>query len=158
MKKYLILAIAAIAALCSCKNDDGWAPLFVNDTFEGWQSINGDYFPEVGWSIKDGVVTSNPEGVRGGDIMTVKEYGNFMLKGEFKLSPLSNSGIKYFINPGKMPKNNIGCEYQIIDDVDFNEQVCPLKTSQLTGSLYDIKPADKTQAKFDPKDWNEILS
>lgn len=153
MKKLIVFAAAAVLAGCS----SGWTPLFEGDSFDQWQSVNGDYFPEVGWSIKDGIVTSNPEGVRGGDIITRKVYGNFILSAEFKLSPLSNSGIKYFINPGTFEKPNIGCEYQIIDDKDFSDQVEFLQEDRLTGSLYDVIPADKAAADFNPKDWNQAI-
>ena len=155
MKRIVFSALVAVMTLAGC--GPKWTPLFIGDSFEGWRSVNGDYFPEVGWSIEDGVVTSNPLGVRGGDIITVKTYRNFMLKAEFKLSPLSNSGIKYFINPGELPKANIGCEYQIIDDKDFNDKVEPLDENRLTGALYDIKVADKSKADFRPKEWNEAM-
>ncbi|MBR5175723.1 MAG: DUF1080 domain-containing protein [Bacteroidales bacterium] len=154
MKRFsLIVFILASILLAGCSR---WTPLFKGDSFEGWQSVNGDFFPEVGWSLKDGILTSNPEGVRGGDIMTRKVYGNFILSAEFKLSPLSNSGIKYFINPGTFDDPSIGCEYQIIDDKDFSEQVEFLEDDRLTGSLYDVLPADKSKAGFKNDNWNKL--
>ena len=147
----LFIAVLVPVILAGCS---GWTPLFEGDSFDGWQSVNGDYFPEVGWSLENGILTSNPNGVRGGDIMTRKAYGNFILSAEFKLSPLSNSGIKYFINPGTYDSPNIGCEYQIIDDKDFSEQVEFLDDDRLTGSLYDIIPADKSNAGFKSDSWN----
>ena len=153
MKRFFLFAVVAIMASCT----SGWTDLFDGDSFDLWQSVNGDYFPEVGWSVKDGIITSNPEGVRGGDIITKKVYGNFILSAEFKLSPLSNSGIKYFINPGSYDKPNIGCEYQIIDDKDFSDQVLFLEDDRLTGSLYDVIPADKSSVAFNPKDWNTAV-
>ena len=154
MKKTFVAAALAAALLTGCSS--GWEPLFENDSFDLWQSVFSDSFPEVGWSVENGVVTSNPLGVRGGDIMTRKTYGNFILSAEFQLTPLSNSGIKYFINPGAFDKPNIGCEYQIIDDKDFSEQVEPLEDNRLTGSLYDIISADKSKAGFDSKAWNTV--
>ena len=148
----IILLVPVLLTGCS-----RWTPLFEGDSFDGWQSVKGDYFPEVGWSLKDGILTSNPEGVRGGDIMTRKAYGNFILSVEFKLSPLSNSGIKYFINPGTFDDPSIGCEYQIIDDKDFSEQVEFLEDDRLTGALYDILPADKSKAGFKSDSWNKAV-
>ncbi len=149
----LIIFILVTIVLAGCSR---WTPLFEGDSFDGWQSVNGDYFPEVGWSLKDGILTSNPEGVRGGDIMTRKVYGDFILSAEFKLTPLSNSGIKYFINPGTFDDPSIGCEYQIIDDKDFSEQVEFLEDDRLTGALYDILPADKSKAGFKSDSWNKL--
>lgn len=134
-----------------------WTPLFEGDSFDGWRSVNGDYFPEVGWSLENGIVTSNPEGIRGGDIITKKVYGDFILSAEFKLSPLSNSGIKYFINPGTFDDPSIGCEYQIIDDKDFSDQVEFLEDDRLTGALYDVFPADKSKAGFKSGEWNVAM-
>lgn len=153
-KLNLLILFLAPVFFAGCSR---WTPLFEGDSFEGWQSVNGDYFPEVGWSLKDGILTSNPEGGRGGDIMTKKVYGNFILSAEFKLSPLSNSGIKYFINPGTYDDPSIGCEYQIIDDKDFSEQVEFLEDDRLTGSLYDVLPADKSRARFKSDDWNRAV-
>lgn len=152
MKRLFLMTGISALLLSACGS--GWTPLFEGDSFGLWQSVYGEDFPEVGWSVENGVVTSNPCGVRGGDIMTRKAYGNFILSLEFKLDPLSNSGIKYFINPGVFEKPNIGCEYQIIDDKDFSEQVEPLEANRLTGALYDILDADKSRAGFDSKDWN----
>lgn len=149
----LILFILVTIVLTGCSR---WTPLFEGDSFDGWQSVNGDFFPEVGWSLKDGILISNPEGVRGGDIMTRKVYGDFILSAEFKLTPLSNSGIKYFINPGTFDDPSIGCEYQIIDDKDFSEQVEFLEDDRLTGALYDILPADKSKAGFKSDSWNKM--
>ena len=149
----LIIFILVTIVLAGCSR---WIPLFEGDSFDGWQSVNGDFFPEVGWSLKDGILTSNPEGVRGGDIMTRKVYGDFILSAEFKLTPLSNSGIKYFINPGTFDDPSIGCEYQIIDDKDFSEQVEFLEDDRLTGALYDILPADKSKAGFKSDNWNKL--
>ncbi|MCR5463529.1 MAG: DUF1080 domain-containing protein [Bacteroidales bacterium] len=149
----LIIFILVTIVLTGCSR---WTPLFEGDSFDGWQSVNGDFFPEVGWSLKDGILISNPEGVRGGDIMTRKVYGDFILSAEFKLTPLSNSGIKYFINPGTFDDPSIGCEYQIIDDKDFSEQVEFLEDDRLTGALYDILPADKSKAGFKSDSWNKM--
>ncbi|MBR5660790.1 MAG: DUF1080 domain-containing protein [Bacteroidales bacterium] len=149
IRLYLAVLVVVLAAGCT-----SWTPLFEGDSFEGWRSVNGDYFPEVGWSLENGIVTSNPEGDRGGDIITKKVYRDFILSAEFKLSPLSNSGIKYFINPGTFDDPSIGCEYQIIDDKDFSEQVEFLEDDRLTGALYDIFPADKSKARFKSDDWN----
>ena len=95
MKRLFLMTGISALLLSACGS--GWTPLFEGDSFGLWQSVYGEDFPEVGWSMENGVVTSNPCGVRGGDIMTRKAYGNFILSLEFKLDPLSNSGIKYFI-------------------------------------------------------------
>ena len=151
MRRLLFIIILVPVLLTGCSR---WTPLFEGDSFDGWRSVKGDYFPEVGWSLENGIVTSNPLGVRGGDIITKKTYRNFIFSAEFKLTPLSNSGIKYFINPGTYDDPSVGCEYQIIDDKDFSDQVEFLEDDRLTGALYDIFPADKSRAGFKNKDWN----
>ena len=126
--------------LSPAEKDQGWVLLFDGKTSQGWQSNQGDQFPEKGWEIKDGELTVLPT-VRGGDIITTQAFENFELVIDFKFDKGANSGIKYFIQKG----SSIGCEYQILDDANHPDANMGVNHCRQLGSLYDLLPtAEKT--------------
>ena len=128
----------------------GWKLLFDGKTADGWQSarprMNGA-FPHEGWSIEDGVLYvhagDGAESANGGDIITTRKYGNFILKVDFKITEGANSGIKYFVDPflNMGPGSAIGCEFQILDDKRHPDAKLGVKGNRTLGSLYDLIPA-----------------
>ncbi len=81
---------------------DGWTLLFDGSSVEGWIGVNQKTFPEKGWKIENGALISSAEdgaeSGNGGDIITKKQYGNFILNWEWKIiSKGGNSGLKYFV-------------------------------------------------------------
>ena len=73
----------------------GWKLLWDGETTKGWRGARLDDFPEIGWEIKDGVLTvlssGGEESAAGGDIVTTDLYGDFELKVDFKLTEGANS-------------------------------------------------------------------
>lgn len=128
----------------------GWKLLFNGENAEGWQSAkNLGTFPAEGWTIQDGILSVNKgdggESTGGGDIITTRKYGNFILKAEFKLTPGANSGIKYFVDPfmNQGAGSAIGCEFQVLDDNLHPDAKLGVKGNRTMGSLYDLIPAPK---------------
>lgn len=128
----------------------GWKLLFNGRDSEGWQSARQTgTFPAEGWTIEDGILSVNKgdggESTGGGDIITTRRYGNFILKAEFKLTPGANSGIKYFVDPetNKGAGSAIGCEFQVLDDKLHPDAKLGVKGNRTLGSLYDLIPAPK---------------
>ena len=82
------------------------------NNFMGW---NKDHVP-TGWTLKDGVLNYAPGG-EGGDLRTVKKYGDFDLTFEWKIGPGGNSGVMYFAQdrPGQYPWQ-CAPEYQVLDN------------------------------------------
>ena len=147
-----------VATLSEKDLTEGWVDLWDGKTTEGWRSVRAEGFPDKGWTMEDGILTVNPtRGQRGGDIMTVKEFGNFMLSVDFRLSEGANSGIKYFINPGTYKDPSIGCEYQVLDDTLHPDAKLGVAGNRTAGSLYDLIRADKDGADFRLYDWNTAL-
>ena len=93
MTRLLLTALAtAVFGLLVAANDDqqttsedGFAPIFNGQSLEGWQGGTD------GYEIKDGAIVSQPKG--SGNLYTVKEYSDFALRFEFKLTPGANNGI-----------------------------------------------------------------
>ena len=74
-----------------------WTPLFDGETFNGWHQYNGEGMSDQ-WSIVDNSMVFTPKenrnyGDGGKNIVTDKEYTNFVLSMEWNVSEVGNSGI-----------------------------------------------------------------
>ena len=137
------MAQAQLPELTRDEINQGWKLLFDGKTSTGWKSYRADRpFPEKGWVIANGVLTTDPEG-KGGDIITTEEFSDFELSIDFKISKGGNSGIKYFILPG----TNLGCEYQVLDDENHPDAKLGKPGTRLQGGLYDVIPPKNKQDK-----------
>lgn len=147
---------------------DGWKLLWDGKTTEGWRGAKLTEFPQEGWSIKDGELmvadAGGKESENGGDIVTIKEYGDFELEVDFKLTEGANSGIKYFVdtelNMGK--GSSIGCEFQILDDAKHPDAKKGKDGNRTLASLYDLitanahnfNPDESTKKRVNKYNWN----
>ncbi len=136
MKKSIILAcaasVAALAAtgcgpkmnvLTSQEKADGWQLLFDGTTLDGWRDYNGDSLTGP-WTVVDGTIMAEGNGSdANGYIVTDKEYANFDLKWEWKISKGGNSGMLYHVveRQGFPVPYTTGPEYQLIDDENYAE-------------------------------------
>ncbi|MDB4924772.1 DUF1080 domain-containing protein [Mucilaginibacter sp.] len=131
-----------------------WKLLFDGSTATGWTTIDGKPVTAApgAWEVVDGALTLK-KGANGGDIYTADEYGDFEFTADFNIEPATNTGIKYFCykyNKG----GNLGCEFQIIDDVLGEDNKQP---NHLLGSLYDVLPPVEAKKKVNPPgQWNTI--
>jgi 3-keto-disaccharide hydrolase len=137
MIRHFAVAVAALFALAISAiaqdkpaTDDGFAALFDGKTLDGWQGGKDGYL------IKDGAIVSQPKG--SGNLYTVKEYGDFHLKFEFKLTPGANNGIGLRQPMGGDPAY-VGMEIQVLDDT--SDKYKDIKDYQHHGSVYGIVPA-----------------
>jgi hypothetical protein len=129
MKQVLIL-FALTILITACKSDsksesDEWIHLFDGTTTDGWRAYNGESLPAQ-WVIKDGALTfdtevkleSEKEG--GKNIIYAKEeFDNFELYLEWKLPEGGNSGVFYHLKEGYNALEEIGPEYQLLDDLGW---------------------------------------
>jgi hypothetical protein len=131
---------------------DGWKLLWDGKTSTGWQSYNHPGFPATGWEMKDGILTVLPPQVSksGGDIFTIKTFRNFELLVDFMYTPGANSGIKYFIDG----KTNVGCEYQVLDDLRHPDAKLGINGDRTLAGLYDMIPPKKDKKDNGPDNWN----
>lgn len=166
------LAIATVAGsafaetkqntLTAQEKAEGWTLLFDGKTSDGWRGARLSTFPEKGWVIEDGIIKVMPadggESTNGGDIVTLKEYGDFILSVDFKLTKGANSGIKYFVDTemNKGAGSSIGCEFQVLDDEFHPDAKLGVKGNRKLGSLYDLIPAPDTKP-VDKYGWNTAV-
>jgi hypothetical protein len=166
---------AAQNILTAQEKTDGWKLLWDGKTSNGWRSAKSEFFPQSGWTMKDGLLTvlanGGEESAAGGDIITRKRYANFELTADFKITPGANSGIKIFVQPNLSPIDKvtgkptgvgsaIGLEFQVLDDARHPDAKLGTNGDRTIGSLYDLIPAPKNKVVMPMGDWNHarILS
>ena len=143
------------------EKNNGVQLLWDGKTTNGWRGAYKDHFPEKGWEIKDGVLSvlgaEGNEAANGGDIVTDKEYGAFVLQFDFKMTPGANSGVKYFVTEKEHNVGSaIGLEYQILDDALHPDAKLGSIDNRTLGSLYDlIPPVKEPRARKKMGEWNK---
>jgi hypothetical protein len=139
---------------------DGFKLLWDGKTPNGWRGAYKDKFPTKGWVIDHGVLSisasNGAEGGVGGDIVTEKEYGSFVLKFDFKLTEGANSGVKYYVTEKEKGASAIGLEYQVLDDERHPDAKLGRDGNRTLGSLYDLITSARIPAARKPiGDWNQ---
>ncbi|MCK5834909.1 MAG: DUF1080 domain-containing protein [Lentisphaeria bacterium] len=150
-----------------------WENLFDGKSLDNWKMFNGGKVK--GWIVEDGnLVALGKGGDLGGDIITTKEYDNFVFNVDWKTGKGANSGIMYHVVENKMfgqAPYAIGPEYQIIDDKNFaamnkglagynrsmgvTENVTELQPWCQAGCDYAMHLADDSIKKLNPPgQWN----
>ena len=130
------------AAPASQNAETGFTPLFNGKDFTGWiygQRPNGtENKTGKGYQIENGVIYSTKED--GGNLYTEKEYANFVLRFEFRLTPNANNGIGIRA-PLVGDAAYVGMEIQVLDD--SGSMYTKLEPGQYHGSVYKVAPAKR---------------
>ena len=135
----LILATFAPATAEDKKpSEEGFVSLFDGKTLNGWTGANEAYNVEGGAIV---CVTGTA-----GNLLTEKEYADFIIRFEFKLTDGANNGLG--IRCPNVAKGNLhldGTELQILDNTA--EKYAKLQPYQYHGSVYGIQPAKREHLK-----------
>src|SRR6266852_9407119 len=144
----LISAVLTVAlsapAFCA---EPGFVSLFDGKTLAGWQIVGQK---GSGYTVENGVLVCPADG--GGNLFTIKEYANFILRFEFRLFEGSNNGIGIRA-PYEGDAAYKGMEIQILDH-DAPVYRGKLRPAQFHGSIYDVVPA-KTEYLRKTGEWNQ---
>jgi len=109
---------------------DGFMPLFNGMDLTGWIGDTGGYV------VEDAKVVCRP----GGNLYTEKEYSDFVMRFEFKLSRGANNGLG-IRTPLEGDPAYVGMEIQILDNTaDVYKDLRPY---QYHGSIYGVVPAKR---------------
>jgi hypothetical protein len=117
------------------KDAPGFKSVFNGKDFTGWAG------PVDNYVVKDGAISCKPG--QGGTIYTKDEYGNFVVRLEFKLPPGGNNGlaIRY---PGTGDTAYDGmCESQVLDDHYEQATGQKIDPRQAHGSAYGMVAAQR---------------
>lgn len=161
MKNYFIALCAIAVAYCAPvqaqnrltkkEQQQGWALLFDGKTTAGWHSY---LQPTAGaaWKVVDGSLELDPKAEGQGDLLTDKEYENYELSLEWKISPEGNSGVIFGVHEDTTfhATYQTGIEMQVLDDVKAEDNK---KATHLAGSLYDMKAPSQPAVK-PTGEWN----
>jgi hypothetical protein len=124
---------------------DGFIPLFNGKNLDGWVGNKTSYKAE------DGMIVIDPDDAGGGNLFTEKEYGDFILRFEFQLTPGGNNGLGIHA-PLTGDAAYVGKEIQILDNTA--EKYAELQEYQFHGSVYGVIAAKKGFLK-PVGEWNQ---
>jgi hypothetical protein len=146
MTRFLLL-LSLLPALAASAGD--WEPLFNGRTSEGWRAYRGTNFPAQGWKVQDGML-QKVKGVRGGDIVTTREFLDFEFSWEWRIATNGNNGVKYLVTESR--PNAPGHEYQMLHDAGHPDG--KIGPKRQTAAFYDVLPAADTRKVLPPGEWN----
>jgi hypothetical protein len=149
------LPIAAVFGLATIAPaaDDGFTPLFPKDgvptgwVVTEWNDLAKPAAKDIQWEVKDGVLM--PGKKRGTWLISEKEYSDFILEFEIKLTERGNSGVALRA-PMKGDPAFDGMELQVAD-LRYKPDA---KDSELTGGLY--RAIAPTKQVYKPTEWNQF--
>ena len=133
--------------LFAMADETGFTPLFDGKTLKGWQLVAPH---GRGYVVEDGAIVCPADG--GGNLLTDREYGDFILRLEYKLSPGGNNGIG-IRTPLTGDAAYAGMEIQVLDD-QHAQYKGKIKPEQHTASIYDVFPA-RTGFQKPAGEWHE---
>src|SRR3954454_4114611 len=136
---------AAAVGIGRAQTEAGFTPLFNGKNLEGWKLVGGN---GPGYVVEGDRIVCPPDG--GGNLFTEKEYANFVLRLEFKLSPGGNNGVGLRA-PFEGDAAYQGMEIQVLDDPA--PQYRDIKPAQHSGSIYGVF-APKQGALKPTGEWN----
>jgi hypothetical protein len=90
---------------------------------------------------------------KGGNLLSAKEYENFEFEWEWKLSPGSNNGVKYWVTQVG-GKEWLGIEYQMIDD-EREPDAKKREGTHSTAAFYDIQAPAADKPLRPAGEWNQ---
>jgi hypothetical protein len=136
MRYFAIALIFALPSISIANGFDvqereaGFVSLFDGQTLDGWQGS------VTGYKVEEGAIVCIPD--KGGNLFTQKEYGDFVLRFDFKLPPGANNGLAVR-SPLEGDPAYVAMELQILDN--SSPQYANLKPYQYHGSIYGVVPA-----------------
>ena len=169
MKKVSIFFVAAVVLISACQPKHnvlteaeeaaGWKLLFDGQTLNGWRDYNGTGLTAP-WVVEDGTLAALGQGSDStGYIVTDKQYENFELVFDWKISKEGNSGVLYHVveRPRVPVPYATGPEFQVVDNDGFPNEgwPFPLEDWQMAGADYAMYVADAAKTKLKPVGkWN----
>lgn len=147
----LSVAVLVCVAARGPADDEGFVPLFAADgppkgwVVREWSDVAKPAGEGTAWAVAGGVL--KPGKKRGTWLVSEKEYADFVLEFEIKLTERGNSGVALRA-PMKGDPAFDGLELQFAD-LRYNPAA---KDSELTGGLY--RAAAPTKQVYKPAAWN----
>lgn len=173
----LVLGIALAALLSACSSapetpghnklsqqeqEEGWALLFDGESLQGWHNYGKEGVGPA-WRAEEGTLhlyvpqRAGNKTPGGGDLLSDAEVpGDFELKIDWRVSPLANSGIFFFVVEDTAAYPQIyhsGMELQIFDDAIY--EGVEEENAHRAGDLFGLESAGGNTVR-PVGEWNEV--
>ena len=140
---------ASTAKICGDETAQGFVSIFNGKSLDGWVGLGGD---TSSYYVKDSQLICKKTGKV--HIFTKKEYGNFILRFQFKLDPGANNGVGIRTKVHAEP-HIYGMEIQVIEEEYYKDgDPFKLKDYQHHGSIYGVVPSKPGHLK-PAGQWND---
>ena len=136
-----LMLIPIVSAGVAQKAEEGFTSIFNGKDLTGWvygSRRGAENKSGRGYQVENGVIYSTVED--GGNLYTEKEYADFVLRFEFRLTENANNGIGIRA-PLDADAAYAGIEIQVLDD--SGSKYTNLRPAQYHGSIYDMVPAKR---------------
>ena len=131
--------------LSTQESKEGFSLLFDGTQINEWTGNTSGYL------IQEGALVVNPEKGSGGNLYTKNEYGDFVYRFEFQLTPGANNGIGIHA-PLEGDAAYVGMEIQVLDGE--HPKYAEIQPYQHHGSVYGVIPAKRGYLK-PTGEWNQ---
>ena len=131
------------------EKQQGFELIFDGNSLEGWRGYQKEKVPGK-WEVDDQAIHFNPKGKgEGGTIIYDREFSDFHLKLEWKISEGGNSGIFYLgsEDPSFDRIYKTAPELQVLDNERHPDAKLGTNGNRKAGSLYDLIPAEPQNFK-----------
>jgi hypothetical protein len=158
-----LAASLSLVLLPGFQTPDGFTPLFDGRTLDGWEQHSG----KAAYKVEDGVIVGKPVPNTGNTFLcTKKQYGDFILEFEFKVSNDMNSGVQFRSQFFEKPTELTIGEKKIRVAADrvhgYQYEIDPSKRAWTGGVydegrrgwLFDLKKSPDAQKAFKAGEWN----
>jgi hypothetical protein len=125
-------------------DEAGFVGLFNGENLDGWQGATRAF------AVEKGLLVSQRRG--SGFMHTKKQYGDFIFRFEYRLTPAANNGVGIRAPAGSRASLE-GMEIQILDDTA--KKWADLEPAQYNGSIYGVVPCKRGHLKPLGK-WNAM--
>lgn len=143
--RFLVTFCVAAGMLAAAES--GFVDLFNGKDLTGWQLVEKK---GPGYTVENGAIVCPENG--GGNLLSEKEFSDFVLRVDFKLTPGGNNGIGIRA-PLAGDIAYSGMEIQVLDQ-DNEKYKGRLQPWQHTGSVYNVIPAADIRALKPVGEWN----
>lgn len=150
----ILAVLGSLVAAAPQPDEPGFRPLFDGRTLDGWQRFGAKAKPgetDRGFGVEDGRIVSYGDG--GGWLGTTRDYSDYVLRLQFRLTAESNSGVYLRAPADASHISRTGLEIQLLDEEAPRHR--GIQPWQLTGAVYHIA-APKTGHLNPPGVWNSL--
>ena len=132
---------STIESTINIDEENEWTVLFDGTSFDGWHVYPGGEVPDA-WKLEDGAMILRPDDTRTDgnrfNLVTDKEYTDFVLQLEWMVTEGANSGIMWGVveDPKYIEPYYTGPEIQVLDNI--NHPDAKNGTTHQAGALYDM--------------------